>query len=110
MPAANARSYTALGGICEAVLVLGIFEVRSRFCRIVTGSQTQVLVYAIRIDQLAGVHLPIRIPDGLEFAERLDHLLIEHPGQQFAAGLPIAVLARERSSVADDYAGGFAEK
>ncbi len=48
-----------------------------------------------RIDELAGVHAVVGIPDGLELAESFDELGAEHLGQQRGAGLAIAMLTGE---------------
>ena len=68
--------------------------------RVVAGAEAQVLVDAVRVDDLARVHLPVRIPDRLELAERLDQLRAEHLRQELASRLAVAVLARERAAVA----------
>ena len=55
----------------------------------------QVRVQGQRIDDLARVHAPLRIPDRLELPEGRDQLRPEHARQQLRPGLAIAVLARE---------------
>lgn len=46
------------------------------------------------VDELARIHLPVRIPDVLVLAERLNEVGPEHLGQEIAAPLTAAVLAR----------------
>ena len=43
----------------------------------------------------------MRVPDRLEVAKRLDQVGAEHLRQQFALGLPIAVLARQRAVIGE---------
>jgi hypothetical protein len=54
------------------------------------------------VDYLARVHLAARVEDVLELLERPDELLTEHPAEQLAAGLAVAVLAGQRTPVAED--------
>ena len=56
------------------------------------------VVDAHRIDQLAGIHAVVRIPQRLELAKRLHQLGPEHLRQERRARLPIAVLAAQRSA------------
>ena len=60
------------------------------------------------VDDLAGVHLVVRVPDGLELAEGLHQLRPEHLGKQLGARLAVAVLAREGAAVANHQIGGLA--
>ena len=62
------------------------------------------------VDQLAGIHAVVRIPQRLELAEGLHQLRAEHLGQQHRARLPVAVLATERSAEMDDEVGGAFNK
>src|SRR5947209_20056299 len=71
--AALANSDTAQRRVSKAAVVLRIFEMSRRVPGMIVGAEAQILVDAIRVDDLAGVHLPVRIPDGFEFAEGLDH-------------------------------------
>src|SRR6516165_10618799 len=72
LTAAFSDAHTAQGGVREAPTILGKFEMRFGLPRRVAGAQAQVIIHAIRIDDLARVHLPLRVPDGLELAERLN--------------------------------------
>ena len=56
------------------------------------------IVDADCIDEFAGVHAVVGIPQRLEFAEGLHQLGAEHLGQQRGAGLAVAVLAAEGSA------------
>src|SRR4051812_6375722 len=38
----------------------------------VVRAEAEVLLKAVRLDDLARIHLPIRIPDGFELSKRLD--------------------------------------
>ena len=58
------------------------------------------IVDAHRIEELAGIHAVVRIPERLEFAEGLHELGAEHFGQQRGARLAVAVLAGERAAKA----------
>src|SRR5205823_936010 len=104
-PAAGAHADAAQGGFGEASAVRRVLEVRAREGRPVQGAQAKVLVEAIRIDELAGIHASLRVPDRLELAESLDQLRPEHPRQQLRARLAVAVLAGERPAEAHDEKG-----
>ena len=56
-------------------------------------------------DDLARVHPVARVEDGLELAERPDQLGTEHPRQQLAPRLAVAVLAGQRAAVGDHQVG-----
>ena len=59
-----------------------------------------------RIDQLAGIHSVVRIPQMLELAECFHQLGAEHLRQQCAARLAVAVLdARDRPAMCHDDVG-----
>ena len=85
-------------------------EMRRRARRIVVRTESQVLVHAIGIDQLAGVHFAARVPDAFEFAECLHQLRAEHGRQELGLGLAVAVLPRQRAAVFDDQFRGCVEK
>src|SRR6185436_12631738 len=73
-------------------------------------SPAQVLIDAPRVDQLAGIHAPRRVPGRLEFAERLHQLRAEHHRQELRLRLAVAVLARERAAVLDHQRRRLAEE
>src|SRR5207249_4289367 len=64
----------------------------------------------LRLDHLAGIHLPVRVPGRLELAEALDELVAEHLRQQLGARLAVAMLARERAAEREDEVGGVVEE
>ena len=73
---------------------------RLRLPRMVIGAQTQVLVDAIRINDLSRIHLPIRIPDRLELAESLDQFVAKHFVEKFSSRLAVTMLSAKAASVA----------
>src|SRR5689334_2061988 len=81
--AALADSNATQSCMCEAAVVFGILEMRGRFPRMVICTETQILVHAMRIDELAGIHLPIGIPNGFVFAKSLNQLRLEHLVEKF---------------------------
>src|SRR5690348_6434545 len=82
-------------------------EMRLRFPRAVAGAESQVLLEAVGLDDLARVHLPVWVPDRLELAESADQLFTEHFVEELAARLAIAVLAAQTAAVADTQVGGL---
>ncbi len=68
------------------------------------------VVDAHRIDQLAGIHAVVGIPERFEFAKGLHQLRTEHFGQEGGAGLTVAMLPAEGASVAENDIGGAVEK
>ncbi len=71
-----------------------------RWCPgVIVGAQPQVLGRVVGRYHLAGIHLPLRVPQRLELPERADQLLAEHLRQQLRARLPVAMLAGERAVV-----------
>ena len=70
----------------------------------------QRIVDAHRIDQLAGIHAVVGIPERLELAKGLHQFRPEHLGQQRGARLAVAVLAAERSAKAEHQIGGAVEE
>jgi hypothetical protein len=70
--------------------------------RAVARIHLQMRVERIRIDHLARVHLPVRVPDRLELTECLDELGAEHLGKQLRACVAISVLTRQRSAIVGD--------
>jgi hypothetical protein len=59
--------------------------------RVVIGAEPQILIDAGRVDYFPGVHFPIRIPQRLEFAERLYQFRAVYLVQELGLGLPIAM-------------------
>src|SRR5690242_13684243 len=86
-------SDTAQGSSGETAFVIGKCEVRFRLSRIVGGTEAQVFVQAIRINNLARIHVAMRIPDGLELAKCLYKFGTIHFGQQFRASLAVSMFS-----------------
>src|SRR5581483_6545772 len=100
-------SDAAQGGSREAAAIFGELEVRLGLPGVVVGAEAEVFVDAIGADDFAWIHLPLRVPGVLEIAEGLDQLRAEHPGEQFGAGLAVAMLAGEGATETDDEIRGF---
>ena len=62
------------------------------------------------IDELAGIHAVVGIPDGLEFAEGLISSGPNILGKQSGAGLAVAVFAGERAAEAEHDIGGAVDE
>ena len=105
--AAFAHAHAAQSGLGKAAVVSEKLKVRLRLPGIVVGAQAQILVQLVGLDQLAGIHLPCRIPNRLELAEGLHQFRAKHFRKQFGARLAVAVLAGERAAVADHQVGGL---
>src|SRR6266404_2335739 len=105
--AALAHSDAAQRSSGQAAVVVGKFEMRLGLPRIISGTEAQVFIEAIRLDELARVHLPIGIPDRLELTEGLHNFRSKHFWKKLGAGLPVSVFARERAAVADDKVGSL---
>src|SRR5208282_3024384 len=78
--AAFAYSHAAQRGGGKAAMVVGKFEMRFWLPGIVACAQAQIFVESIGLDELAGIHLPIRIPKRLELTESLHEFWAEHFG------------------------------
>src|SRR6185369_10662887 len=78
----------------------GILRIMERHRRIGEPERRpEVDIERIGIDLLAGVHPVSGVPDRLELTERKYELLAEHAGEELAALLAVAVLARDRAAV-----------
>jgi hypothetical protein len=110
--AAFADPHAAQGGAGEAAVVVPpkIAETGLHPRRVVGDPQPEVLVGAVGVDHLAGVHLAVRVPDRLEFPERLHQLLAVHLGQQLGARLAVAVLAGERAAHREHQVRGLVDE
>src|SRR5947209_4311657 len=62
----------------DAPFVVWKFEIGLRRPRAIVGAETKIFGWMIRSDDLAGVHLPLRIPQRFEFAECVHELFTEH--------------------------------
>jgi len=74
---------------------------RLQLRRIVPDVQAQVVVDAVRVDHLAGIHHPVGVPDLLEFSKGLNQLAPIHLLEQFSARLTISVLGGEGAPITD---------
>src|SRR5260370_6509067 len=99
--AALAHTDTAQRGGGEAALVVGKGEMRRGLSRIVRSTEAQMLVEAVGIGHLARIHLPLPIPGCLKFAECPHEFRAEHPRPQFTASLPLSMLSRYGTCIAD---------
>src|SRR5205814_9909971 len=97
-------------GVREAAAVLAVGEVRLHARRPVVDAEPEIRRDRVRLDHLARVHLPVRVPDRLELAEALDELVAEHLRQELRARLPVAVLSGERASEREDEIGRIGEE
>src|SRR6476646_9161871 len=97
--AAFANADAAQRRVSKAAIVLRIFEVGGRVPGMVIGAEPQILVDAIRIHDLAGIHLPAGVPDGFEFAKGLDELRAKHLAEELGFRLAVAMLAAEAAAV-----------
>src|SRR5208283_4050270 len=84
-PAALSYADAAQSGVGKAAVVLGKLEMSLRFPGTIADTQPEIRVEWVGVDDLAGIHLPFRVPDALEFPECVHDLLAKHDRQQFAA-------------------------
>ena len=89
-----AHTNTSQGRVGEAAMVIGKLEIGCRFPGTIIGPQSQVLVNAIRVYDLSGIHLPVWIPNGLKFAKRFDQFRPKHLVEKFRLRLPVTMLTR----------------
>src|SRR5579864_3666638 len=54
----------------------------------------------MRIHDLAGIHLPVGIPNGFELAECLNNFLSEHFRKQLGSGLAVTVFTGKGAPIA----------
>ena len=83
--AALAHANTARRSLGKVAMIVRKQEVGFEVRRIVVGAEAKIFIELVRIDQLAGVHLPLRVPDALEFAKSFDQLRTKHFFEQLAA-------------------------
>jgi hypothetical protein len=106
-PPALADPDAASGRVNQAASVALKGEVGLHRRRRVARAEPQVRGDRVGVDDLAGVHLPARVPDRLELAESADQLIAEHLRQELGLRLAVAVLARDRAAMRDDQLGGL---
>src|SRR6059058_504266 len=100
--AALADADAAEGRVGEVAAVLRIAELDLRSPRLVVRAEPEVLVDAVWPDDLARVHLPVRVPDRLELFEGVDQVVAEHLREELRPRLAVAVLAREGAAELED--------
>src|SRR5207249_485368 len=82
--AALADADAALDREGKAAIVLRKAEMGSGRSRPVARPQTEILVEPIGVDDLAGVHLSVGVPDRLELPKRTHELVAVHLRQELA--------------------------
>ena len=110
LPSTLADPNTTLQRPRKAEVVVRKAEVGFRLGRMVIGPIAEILVDAVWPHDFARIHFPVWVPDIFEFLKSTDQLLPEHARQQFGAGLPVAMLARQRAAVADDEVSRFLDE
>src|SRR6185437_6916027 len=91
--AAFARTHATQCCMGEAAAVLAISKFGGDLARRVVGAELEMRVDRVGIDDLTGIHLPLRIPDALELAHGLNEFgpVLFH--QKLRALLTVAMLA-----------------
>src|SRR5438105_3690308 len=89
--AAFADADTTQHGAGKTALVLRPAKMRVDLRRPVVSADTEIFGDIIRIDYLAGIHFPFRVPDRFELAKSFDQFRAEHFWQEPAARLPVAM-------------------
>jgi hypothetical protein len=92
-----ADAETTLRGESKTALVFGKLEVGVNASRLMIRPDTQIGVQWIRIDHLARIHFPLRVPDGFEFSKGLHKFRAVHFGQNLRARLAVTVFAGQRT-------------
>src|SRR5579871_5390397 len=85
---ADAGADATFGCIREAVMILRKMEVRRRILRMIAGAETQIFIDAVWIDDFAGIHFPVGIPNRFELAKRFDNFGAVHAREKLASRLP----------------------
>src|SRR5215467_6368233 len=93
--AALANSDTTQSGTSEAAMIFLIMKVSRRRPGFVIGPQAKILVHAVGLDQISGIHLPLWVPSGLKLSKSIDQFRTEHLGKKFGTGQAIAMFAGE---------------
>ena len=92
-------------GLGEASSVGRVREVRALDVVVIVAPDAEVLVECVGLDDLAGIHPVVGVEDRLHPFEGTHDLGPEHPDQELAARLAVAVLARKRPAVRRDQIG-----
>src|SRR5437868_6718087 len=96
---AFANANAAQRGMGKAAVIFGPLEMGFGFPRPVCSPQAQVLVHTVGVDNLARIHLPLRVPNRFELAECIDEFRAEHLMEELASRLSVAVLAAQTAAV-----------
>src|SRR5215469_3957874 len=78
LAAALPHAYAAQSSVTQAAVILRELEMRFRFPWGIVRAESKILVQLVGLNQLAGIHLPVRIPGVFEFAESLHQFWPEH--------------------------------
>ena len=77
----------------EAAVVVRKLEVSLWLPRLVGRAEPKVLINAIWLDDLPGIHFPIRVPNGFEFPKSLNQFASKHFVEKLSFGLAVTMLA-----------------
>src|SRR5437868_12316983 len=91
---ALAHANATQGCMGKTAMVVGKLEIGSRFPGMIVRSQSEIFIDAIGIHDLTRIHLPVWIPNRLEFAKRFDQLRSKHLVKKLGFRLPIPMLSR----------------
>ena len=112
--AAGADTDAAVGGMGEGAVVFGEHEVCfERGLLRCGGDVAEVfdgVVDADSVNELAGIHVVVRVPEDLELAEGVHQFRPEHLWQERTARLSVAVFAAERAADGENDIGGAVEE
>src|SRR5579872_224364 len=93
--AALSNPNAAQRGMGEAAVIIRELEVCGWVPGMVVRSQSQVLIDVIRINKFSWIHLPIGVPNSLEFPKSLDQLRSKHLVEEFCFRLSVPMFARD---------------
>ena len=104
---ARTDAHAALQGLVQGTLVIGEMEVRVPVIHVIVGTELEIFLRLVGVDELARIHLPVRIPEALELGERLTQLRPKHFRIKKRARLPVPMLATDAPAVSDDQVPGL---
>src|SRR5690348_17770150 len=96
--------------MCKAATVIRVGKPGLHLRRSVIDAQLQIGVEWIGIDDLAGIHLPVRVPDLLELMHGFEEFGAILLHEKFGTLLPVAVLSGKRSAVGDNEVRSFVKE
>src|SRR5271166_2448140 len=76
----------------------------------IRSCELEIFLRLVRVDELARIHLPVRIPEALELGERLTQLRPKHFRIKKRARLPVPMLATDAPAVSDDQVPGLLDE